>query len=171
MSPTVPSLQVEIMVLSARSSATGISLLLEGKRSLMAGKYAIAQVSTGTLNASRKDHTATLLSTGNVLIVGGSISTFSWEIYDSAGGLVSSGAPWATRWNHCAVALANGNVFIGGGAGSLGSWEIRNNAGGLVSTVTFWESRDFYFTCDRLLNGNIIIIGGQANLQNFEIRD
>ena len=87
------------------------------------------------------------------------------------GGLVSSGAPWATRWNHCAVALANGNVFIGGGAGSLGSWEIRNNAGGLVSTVTFWESRDFYFTCDRLLNGNIIIIGGQANLQNFEIRD
>ncbi len=119
-----------------------------------------ALVSTGTLNATRSgSHTCTLLTTGNVLIVGGIASPGTYEIRTSAGALVSSGSLWASRASHSTTLLTSGNVLIVGGSASGGTWEIRNSTGGLVSTGSLWALRNGH--CDVLLpNGNVFLGGG-----------
>jgi hypothetical protein len=75
------------------------------------------------LNVPRFDHTATLLTNGNVLIAGGynlCISTCSGvsstEYYDSVAGVFTSDQPVANALaGHTGSLLANGNVLLVGG--------------------------------------------------------
>jgi uncharacterized protein (TIGR03437 family) len=80
---------------------------------------------TGSLGAARTRHTATLLTNGKVLVVGG-LSVLNpccrmagaAELYDPATGNWSeTGSPVTPRYNHAALRLANGKVLIVGGIG------------------------------------------------------
>src|SRR5437016_13703232 len=79
---------------------------------------------TGYLNNARDQHTATLLSNGMVLIVGGERSSGSSstllataELYDPATGtFTSAGSMDTARYQHTTTLLNNGMVLIAGGS-------------------------------------------------------
>src|SRR5436305_495198 len=77
---------------------------------------------TGSLNAVRTGHTATLLPNGKVLVAGGYDSHTvlkSAELYDSATGTWGfTGNLNTARRGHTATLLANGKVLVVGGVGS-----------------------------------------------------
>jgi hypothetical protein len=74
---------------------------------------------TGSMTTARENHTATLLSSGIVLIAGGGTSTASAELYNSAVGTFTAIGRMATaRESHTATLLSSGIVLIAGGANS-----------------------------------------------------
>ena len=73
---------------------------------------------TGSLNTARRDHTATLLSNGKVLVAGGYNGSLlaSAELYDPASGTWTATGSLATaRYGHTATLLPNGKVLVAGG--------------------------------------------------------
>src|SRR5262249_48842809 len=81
-------------------------------------------VTETSLNVARKGHTATLLSDGKVLVVGGENQNgfvSEAEIFDPATGIFSfSGNLNTARADHTATRLTDGRVLIAGGRGQLG---------------------------------------------------
>ena len=80
----------------------------------------------GGLGSNRSYHTATRLSDGRVLIVGGSdnstVTIGSTLIYDPVSGTVSSGPPLRfPRERHTATLLGTGEVLIAGGRVKVGN--------------------------------------------------
>ena len=74
---------------------------------------------TGSLNSARSFHTATLLSSGKVL-VGGGVSlnnqSATAELYDPASGTwTATGSLNTARTYHTATLLSNGMVLVAGG--------------------------------------------------------
>jgi hypothetical protein len=84
-----------------------------------------AVATDGTLNVARKSHSATVLSDGKVLIVGGENQNgfvTEAEIFDpSTGSFSFSGNLNIPRADHSATRLSDGRVLIAGGRGDLGS--------------------------------------------------
>lgn len=88
------------------------------------------------MSSVRRAHTATMLSTGKVLVVGGDYPTgastvgyvASADLFDPATNTFSpTGSLTTARSHHAAALLTNGNVLVTGGEGSagiLGSTEI-----------------------------------------------
>jgi hypothetical protein len=71
---------------------------------------------TGSMAVARYLHTATLLSTGNVLVAGGVESISSAELYNTTEGTFSATGSMATgRYRHTATLLSTGNVLVAGG--------------------------------------------------------
>jgi hypothetical protein len=71
--------------------------------------------STAQMQMARQQHTATLLASGMVLVVGGAPSGPA-ELYDPATGTFeTTGAPVLPRWGHTATLLQSGKVLIVGG--------------------------------------------------------
>jgi hypothetical protein len=107
---------------------------------------------TGSLSVARRNHTATLLPNGKVLVVGGYGGTYngsgvylaSAELYDPANGTWSAttGSLSNGRSAHTATLLINGKVLIAGGAGPdgpngvLASAELYDPASGTSGTFT-----------------------------------
>ncbi|HCH07795.1 MAG TPA: branched-chain amino acid ABC transporter substrate-binding protein, partial [Dehalococcoidia bacterium] len=80
---------------------------------------------TDNLLGPRRDHTATLLRTGNVVISGGRSGVFAslkrTELYDPAAGSWAVRAPLLEpRWGHLSVPLPDGNALAIGGYGLSG---------------------------------------------------
>ena len=74
---------------------------------------------TGSLGIARTEHTATLLTNGKVLVVGGQGSgqnfLASAELYDPATGTwTTTGSLLTARIGHTATLLKNGKVLVGG---------------------------------------------------------
>ena len=100
---------------------------------------------TGSLNMARSDHSATLLSNGEVLVAAGQIfATFplitlnSAELYDPATGSWSVTANLNTsRWGHTATLLPNGKVLVAGGdnRGAILSAELYDFSSTLIAAV------------------------------------
>lgn len=89
--------------------------------------------STGSLNAGRYNHTATLLNNGEVLIAGGGAHLASTELYNPATGKFSLAANLSTgRTDHSAVLLGNGDAMVVGGYDGSGG-----NIGYLSSAELF----------------------------------
>jgi hypothetical protein len=76
---------------------------------------------TSRMTTARVAHTATLLTTGQVLVAGGSTSPLT-ELYDPASGTWRpTGSLNAARRGHTATLLSNGQVLIAAGADRSGN--------------------------------------------------
>jgi N-acetylneuraminic acid mutarotase len=126
---------------------------------------------TGSMTTVRDDPTATLLSNGKVLVVGGGDNTGSLvasaELYDPVSGTWSPTGSMATpRFLDTATLLPNGKVLVAGGsndsAGRLATVELYDPASGTWSaTGSLATARDSH-TATLLPNGKVLVAGGTS---------
>ena len=132
---------------------------------------------TGSLNAVRRNHTATLLPNGKVLVAGGnngfdSPVLKSAELYDPATETWSyTGRLNISRHSHTATLLPNGKVLVTGGLndldGMLNSAEIYDPATETWSSTANLNTARFWYTATLLQNGKVLVVGGWG--KNFPL--
>lgn len=148
---------------------------------------------TGNLNTARFGHTATLLASGKVLVVGGSTGSDggsinpktldSAELYDPVTGKWSvTGSLKQSRTNHTATLLPNGLVLVvGGKVASATSFDTISTAELYDPDAGEWKStgdliaQRSYHTATLLQNGNVLVAGGfgqgSGSLDSVELYD
>ncbi len=143
--------------------------------------------STSSMSIARIYHTATLLTNGKVLVVGGqsadgsSISSLSSaELYDPAtGDWTATGSMSGVRAFHTATLLANGKVLVAGGSGNgginrLASAEVYDPATGVWTDAASMGSARYLHRATLLANGKVLVAGGVSNsgaLSSAELYD
>jgi hypothetical protein len=125
---------------------------------------------TGSMATARALHTATLLPSGQVLVVGGigGVSPLSSaELYDPVAGTWSAtGAMAVPRFGQTATLLPNGQVLIAGGnaantnIGAVASAELYDPATGLWSATGSMTIARSFHTATLLPNGLVLVSGG-----------
>jgi hypothetical protein len=130
-----------------------------------AGTFSI----TSSLNQARKNHSATLLGSGLVLIAGGNGlngDPTTAELYDpSANSFSNTGNLTTPRDLHTATLLSDGTVLIAGGESSpgspaLASAELYNATAGTFSTTGSMNTASINHTATLLNTGKVVIAGG-----------
>jgi Galactose oxidase, central domain/Kelch motif len=132
---------------------------------------------TGSLNAARYSHTATLLSNGKVLVAAGwngpdNDATNSAEIYDPASGTWTvTGSLNAARYLHTATLLTNGQVLVAGGAGdldtgysTLSSAELFNPTNDTWTPTGSLNTERQYHTATLLPNSKVLVVGAWTTM-------
>src|SRR5664280_2257265 len=128
---------------------------------------------TGSMPEVRTGHTATLLSDGRVLMVGGGNDTTmlaSAELYDPATGKFSpTGSVALPRIGHTATLLRDGRVLVAGGQDNdtapltyLASAEIYDPATGKFSLTGSMAVARTTQSATLLASGLVLIAGGQT---------
>lgn len=138
---------------------------------------------TGSMATPRYSHTATLLSSGKVLVAGGYNTTAvgTAELFDPTAGTFSatSGNMISARMSHTATVLGNGKVLITGG---------KNDTGMVLTTAELFDPATNTFTATSgsmitarenhtatlLVSGKVLIAGGDngtTNLNTAELFD
>ncbi|WP_420821895.1 kelch repeat-containing protein [Pyxidicoccus caerfyrddinensis] len=121
----------------------------------------------GTMAVGRRYPTSTLLSSGKVLVAGGSNASgalSSSELYDPATNSWSSAAPMASaRSSHTAIPLSSGKVLVTGGSnpsGALASSELYDPATNSWSSAAPMASARSSHTATSLSSGKVLVVGG-----------
>lgn len=130
---------------------------------------------TGDLVRGRSSHSATLLSDGNVLVVGGTSSTvhgqpaLTSELFDTeASTWTEIDGPFFNRSQHTATLLHDGNVVVVGGmvptdVGETDAVEVYDAATGTWSAVgTVRVPRRYGHTATTLKDGRVLVTGGYS---------
>lgn len=142
------------------------TLLICVAQQLISAQSAGTFTPTGSMTVARTQHTATLLTDGRVLIVGGAFLA-SAEIYDpSTSAFSTTGSMSAPRWEHTATLLPDGRVLIVGGGNGHGlaapSVEIYDPATGAFSPGgNLLFPRDGH-SAILLANGTVLLVGGSG---------
>lgn len=117
---------------------------------------------TGSMVSPRTGHSATLLSDGKVLILGGQ-GTIA-ELYDPATETFTSTGSLATqRWGPRATLLASGKVLVTGGF--EGHAEIFDPATGLFSSGGTFRHVGSNPSAALLKDGTVLLVGGEASVK------
>ncbi|QSQ17098.1 Kelch repeat-containing protein [Myxococcus landrumensis] len=141
--------------------------------------------STAPMQAARKRHTATLLPTGRVLVVGGHNGTrnvLEAEVFDPVAGTWSAGGTLlGGRHFHSATLLKSGKVLVAGGNGLgelLASSELYDPASGKWERTGAMGSSRMKHTATLLPSGKVLVTGGYSSvagtgvvLQSAELYD
>jgi len=133
----------------------------------------------GLMHFARVAHTATLLSDGRVLIVGGrgeKVNAVA-ETYDpKTRRFTETGSLTTARYKHTAGLLPDGRVLIAGGSderdwsGSLSSTEIYDPKTGRFSAAPSLNEKRFKLPEDaaQLPSGRLLIAGGSKEVELFD---
>lgn len=124
---------------------------------------------TAPMAEARRDHTATALGNGKVLVTGGTNADGtllgSAELYDVATGTWSPvGGMAVARASHSALLLANGEVLVAGGGDSgwedASSAELFHPATGTWTTTGGMTRPRRYHSATLLPSGLVLVAGG-----------
>jgi hypothetical protein len=124
---------------------------------------------TGPLATARGIATATLLSTGKVLIAAGQDTNgnilASTELYDPASGTFgATGDLQQARAYATATLLMTGQALIVGGRDanirSVYSWELYNPTTGMFTVYGYLAAARYLHTATLLANGKVLVAGG-----------
>jgi hypothetical protein len=120
---------------------------------------------TGSLNTARYFHTAVLLKTGKVLVVGGSGNLTSCELYSPATGTWSKAASTtAGRYLNTTTLLSNGEVLVSGGVVSgrypVNSAELYDPTANTWTLTGNMASGRYAHTAALLPDGSVVVAGG-----------
>ena len=126
---------------------------------------------TASLISARRGHTATRLSDGRVLIVGGDNASGGYlgeaELFDPVAGTFSSvGSMGLGRSDHGAVKMADGTVLITGGRSGIGTTnttEIFNPATGTFANGPAMGVARAGHSATLFADGRIFLAGGDEN--------
>jgi hypothetical protein len=150
----------------------GVSLVMGGPDFLVSQVYAgpPGWSPTGSLTSARDSHTATLLSNGKVLVVGGfGLSDFlnSCELYEPGGVWSTTGPLHDPRDLHTATLLNNGKVLVAGGYQGyvtyLSGAELFDPDNGTWSIIDPLATGRSVHTATLLSNGKVLVAGGTGN--------
>jgi hypothetical protein len=168
---------VTAVVTNAHGLSTSIPFSLSGLPTCTPG-WATA----GSFAGARATHSATLLSSGKVLIMGGHTDRYgnsplaSAAVYDPGSGTWSATAPmtWA-RGDNTATLLPAGKVLVSGGYnwGALDSVEVYDPASGTWSAGPSMTSPRHGHTATPLPDGKVLVSGGwhRSALNAVEVYD
>jgi len=146
---------------------------------------------TGALSAARSGHTATLLTNGQVLVVGGDVGQASAqslgtvgtsELYDPASGTWRrTGSLNTPRVAHSATLLLNGEVLVAGGVdnadNALASAELYDPVAGTWRYTGNLANVRFAHSASRLVDGRVLVVAGsdddffQTAISSAEVYD
>ncbi|HVG60181.1 MAG TPA: kelch repeat-containing protein [Hyalangium sp.] len=124
---------------------------------------------TGSMASARRDHTATLLSNGKVLVTGGGhasgTSQATAELYDPATGTWSpAGNMLTARTSHSATLLLDGKVLVAGGGSpdqaSSASVELFDPATGTWAVAASMARPRRFHSALLLPSGLVLVAGG-----------
>jgi N-acetylneuraminic acid mutarotase len=125
---------------------------------------------TAPMAGARRNHTATLLRDGRVLVTGGtnaggSTLQNSAEVYDPAAGTWSPvGHMTTARGSHSATLLEDGRVLIAGGGGpdraSSASAELFDPSSGTFTAAASMAQPRRTHSATVLLSGKVLVAGG-----------
>jgi N-acetylneuraminic acid mutarotase len=156
----------DLLVVGGRDTS---STLISTTERYSAATQTWSTVASMGASPAREGHTATLLSNGKLLVVGGLTAAgnalANAQLFDPQTNTWASAAPMnAARAGHTATLLANGKLLVTGGqmAGgfSLNNAEIYDPASGWSSAGLIGDSR-FGHTATLLPDGKVLIVGGQ----------
>jgi hypothetical protein len=124
------------------------------------------------MNVARESHTATLLTSGKVLVVAGfgrSGPTNSAELYDPVTGswTIADPLPFSVT-GHTATLLPNGKVLVAGGQGNgitaaAAVFDPASGPNGKWTTVGSMNVARRIHSAILLPNGKVLVAGGQAD--------
>jgi hypothetical protein len=153
-----------------------------GTMPTMALEAASTWVPAGSLAYGRHAHTATLLSDGLVLIVGGlqervagSPGLASVEVYDPVSGTWNvTGSLDTGRWGHTAALLPDGTVLVAGGRAdysgpALASAEIYDPVSGTWSPAPPLSVPRCFHSSTRLADDRVLVAGGRFGTGGSEV--